>query len=212
MWRKNKAQTILEYAVLIGVVAAALVAMKIFMQRALQDKYRQSADTFGEGGQYEPGQSLITNVKDGKIDLAAVAQEADPQLALQQELKDLQRKADGLQRKIVALDADILAMRQSAALLQNPSNAAAMLGALQNNVNALSDEGLRQELNSGLAQLNVAAANPEIQGAPAENFSADAAEWLAQADAKEAEKRLLQTELDTISSQIEDLNKQISEE
>lgn len=54
MQRKNKqAQSVLEYAVLIIIVVAALLAMRIYMLRAVQEKYRQSADVFGEGEQYE---------------------------------------------------------------------------------------------------------------------------------------------------------------
>ncbi len=51
--RGNKAQSFFEYAVLIIVTAAALLAMRVYMLRIVQERYRQSADVFGEGEQYD---------------------------------------------------------------------------------------------------------------------------------------------------------------
>lgn len=45
----------MEYAVFIVVLAAALMAIRIYFLRAVQEKYRQSADVFGGGDQYERG-------------------------------------------------------------------------------------------------------------------------------------------------------------
>ncbi|MBU1125315.1 MAG: hypothetical protein KKC84_04765 [Candidatus Omnitrophica bacterium] len=45
----------LEYAILIFVAVAAMVAMTAYIRRSLNAKYRESADTFGYGRQYEPG-------------------------------------------------------------------------------------------------------------------------------------------------------------
>ncbi len=44
-----------------GWFAAALIAMRVFMVRAVQEKYRQSADVFGQGEQYEPGVTQVTD-------------------------------------------------------------------------------------------------------------------------------------------------------
>lgn len=75
-----KAQSILEYAVIIAVVVAALLAMQIYVKRSFQGRFRQAADSIGE--QYAPKNtdSLITDTfksyskttvtteeKDGKI-------------------------------------------------------------------------------------------------------------------------------------------------
>lgn len=62
MKRKNKAQSFLEYSVVIIVVAAALIAMRIYFVRAVQEKYRQSADVFGEGEQYAQGITQSTEI------------------------------------------------------------------------------------------------------------------------------------------------------
>lgn len=59
--RNNVAQSFVEYAVLIGVVVAALIAMRIFFTRAMQEKYRQAADLFGQGQQYEKGVTVLSN-------------------------------------------------------------------------------------------------------------------------------------------------------
>lgn len=50
----------MQYAVLIALVAAAFMAMRAYLLGAIQEKYRQSADVFGEGEQYQEG---ITKVE-----------------------------------------------------------------------------------------------------------------------------------------------------
>ena len=44
----------IEYAFLIAVIAAAMVAMGVYMKRALSGRWRGVGDTFGFGRQYEP--------------------------------------------------------------------------------------------------------------------------------------------------------------
>lgn len=63
MLRLNKkAQGTLEYALLIGVVVAGLIAMQLYLKRGYQGKLRESSDQIG--GQYSPswttGKSTIT--------------------------------------------------------------------------------------------------------------------------------------------------------
>jgi Flp pilus assembly pilin Flp len=55
----RRAQSTLEYAVIIAVVAAALVAIQIYLKRGVQGKLRQSADQIGE--QFEPEESTATS-------------------------------------------------------------------------------------------------------------------------------------------------------
>jgi Flp pilus assembly pilin Flp len=57
--RNNKAQTFILYAALIAMVALAMVAMSKYLRRSLQGKYRDAADVFGGGTQYEPGATSI---------------------------------------------------------------------------------------------------------------------------------------------------------
>lgn len=59
---ENKAQTTLEYAILIGVIVAGLIAMQVYVKRGFQGKLRESADSMGE--QFSPGYTTgrhITN-------------------------------------------------------------------------------------------------------------------------------------------------------
>jgi len=49
---RRRAQTSLEYAVLVSVVVAALVAMTIYMKRGMQGRLQQSAENIGP--QYDP--------------------------------------------------------------------------------------------------------------------------------------------------------------
>lgn len=49
---KKRAQSTAEYAVLIGLVVAAVLAMQVFVKRALQGRIEQEASQVGS--QYEP--------------------------------------------------------------------------------------------------------------------------------------------------------------
>ena len=50
---KNRAQTTLEYAILIGVIVAGLIAMQVYLKRGFQGKMKESADSMGQ--QFSPG-------------------------------------------------------------------------------------------------------------------------------------------------------------
>lgn len=62
MARKNKAQTILEYATVVVCVVLALLAMRVYIQRAMQGRYRVAADQLGQ--QYAPGNTIGNSVID----------------------------------------------------------------------------------------------------------------------------------------------------
>lgn len=55
---KTKAQSTLEYAVVIAVVVAALLAIQVYMKRSVQGKLRSSTDNIGE--QYSAGITTVT--------------------------------------------------------------------------------------------------------------------------------------------------------
>ncbi|MBM3245386.1 MAG: hypothetical protein FJZ15_06310 [Candidatus Omnitrophica bacterium] len=55
-------QSTTEYVFLIVILAVALVAMRVYFVRAVQEKYRQGADVFGEGEQYATGVTGVTNL------------------------------------------------------------------------------------------------------------------------------------------------------
>ncbi|MFA5092497.1 MAG: hypothetical protein WC543_00935 [Candidatus Omnitrophota bacterium] len=50
-YKRIKAQSTLEYVILIGFVVAALIAMGVYMKRGVQGKIRDSSDQIG--GQYD---------------------------------------------------------------------------------------------------------------------------------------------------------------
>ncbi len=60
----KKAQSTLEYAILIFVVVAALIVMQIYVKRGIQGRMRESSDQIGE--QYSPGYttSNYTTIRD----------------------------------------------------------------------------------------------------------------------------------------------------
>ena len=56
MFRKllnSRAQTTLEYAILIGVIVAGLIAMQVYVKRGFQGKLKENADSMGT--QFSPG-------------------------------------------------------------------------------------------------------------------------------------------------------------
>lgn len=61
MLRLNKrAQSTLEYALIVAVVVGALLAMQIYVKRGLQGRLRSSTDNIGD--QYSAGRTQVTYV------------------------------------------------------------------------------------------------------------------------------------------------------
>lgn len=57
---KQKAFFSLEYALLLAIIITALLAMSVYFRQALCGRWRQAGDAFGQGRQYEPGWTQIT--------------------------------------------------------------------------------------------------------------------------------------------------------
>jgi len=53
---RKRGQSTLEYAVLIVVIIAALIAMQVYLKRGLQGRIRESSDQIGES--YSPGYTV----------------------------------------------------------------------------------------------------------------------------------------------------------
>ncbi|MBU1726891.1 MAG: hypothetical protein KJ880_04615 [Candidatus Omnitrophica bacterium] len=68
--KNKKGQSTLELLILIAIITAALVSMTIYVKRAIQGKFRQSADSIGE--QYSP--SAASSVDTDLIESAEVSQ------------------------------------------------------------------------------------------------------------------------------------------
>jgi hypothetical protein len=57
---RNKAQSILDYAVFIIILIAVLSIMAYYVRNSLSGRFRDMADVFGSGEVYQPGQTQVT--------------------------------------------------------------------------------------------------------------------------------------------------------
>lgn len=57
---RKRGQSTLEYAVLIVVIIAALIAMQVYLKRGVQGRMRESSDQIGE--QFSPGFTVSNRV------------------------------------------------------------------------------------------------------------------------------------------------------
>jgi Tfp pilus assembly protein FimT len=64
---KKRAQSAVEYVVVIGVVAMALIAMATYMKRGIQGKARSDIDQLSGGTAYAPGETVSDSVVSKKI-------------------------------------------------------------------------------------------------------------------------------------------------
>jgi Flp pilus assembly pilin Flp len=58
----RRAQTTLEYAYLIGMVAAVIIATLVYIKRGFQGNLRQISDQYGAGA-YAPGNTVADNAE-----------------------------------------------------------------------------------------------------------------------------------------------------
>lgn len=61
----RKAQSTLEYSVLIALIVAGLLAMQVYLKRGVQGRLRQSADEIGE--QFSPGFTTVSRTTTSSI-------------------------------------------------------------------------------------------------------------------------------------------------
>lgn len=108
--RLTKAQGFIEYAVVIAVVAAALVAGKIFFTRALMEKHRQGADILGQGEQYASGVTTEIDLDDPGTDYGSL-------IAPQPEVD-----CDEVNRRVSNLENEIAGLRSQANTLEQSAN------------------------------------------------------------------------------------------
>ncbi len=73
----RKAQSTLEYAIVIVVMVAALISMQIYLKRAVQGRIRQTADDLGL--QYDPNATTgtIEITSDSLIQINTTTEEVD---------------------------------------------------------------------------------------------------------------------------------------
>lgn len=102
--RRNKSQTFAEYALLIAVMVGALIAMRVYVVRGVQQKYRESADVFGQGEQYASGRTLITNLDGGTIHVNREIPARDTCIFVVAEVDRLERRINELNAKAGSLE------------------------------------------------------------------------------------------------------------
>jgi len=59
LMRNHKGQTILEYTVIVIIILGVMIAMKDYIKRGIQGRWKSASDDFGE--QYDP-QSVNSNI------------------------------------------------------------------------------------------------------------------------------------------------------
>ena len=65
MLLSKRAQSTLEYAVVIAIIAAALIAMQVYIKRGIQGRMKQASDDVGS--QFSPGYTNITTVTTSNV-------------------------------------------------------------------------------------------------------------------------------------------------
>ena len=154
--KNNHAQSFLEYSILIGVLVAALVGMRVFMVRAVSERYRQSADIFGQGEQYEPGVTQVLVNSYSSL----------PQIDPEDPCPGVEKAVTTLNSQIAALELTLSDPESGEGLEQSKANIEAQIAAL---TGVASITGLVQlqidQLKEQLAELKkrIAAVEADIQ-------------------------------------------------
>jgi Flp pilus assembly pilin Flp len=65
MLTNKNAQSVMEYAVIIAVITAGLIAMQLYLKRGLQGALRNQSESIGE--QYRPGQTVSVQEKETTV-------------------------------------------------------------------------------------------------------------------------------------------------
>lgn len=95
---------------LIIVAVMAFVGMRVYMLRAVEGKFRQSADTFGAGAQYASGE-VTTKVGSGnsgsELDIEEKDESLDPCPPIKNRINKLQKRVDYLTSRIGLLQPSI---------------------------------------------------------------------------------------------------------
>jgi len=108
---QKKAQSFITYTMLIVIVVAALLAMRVYFLRAMQDKIRQTADVFGQGEQYEKGVTVETPTDAEGIEITLPSSEADEckkitgiVSALENQVSALREQANDFNKALLGLE------------------------------------------------------------------------------------------------------------
>lgn len=104
--------------------------MRVFIIRAVQEKYRQSADVFGQGEQYAKGVTVVTNL-DGPMTTLLLPPPgpthscsfvASRVAGLEKEIADLKALADSLDKSGGDIEATLLGLKEQSAAMTAEAN------------------------------------------------------------------------------------------
>lgn len=112
---------------LIGIVVGALIAMRIYMARSMQEKIRQTANVFGSGEQYEKGVTQVTDLDGAGIKSAEEAEityDTCPQVLrqaaeLEAQVEKLVSSADSLEQAAADTQAQLTGLGEQAVNMRN---------------------------------------------------------------------------------------------
>jgi DNA anti-recombination protein RmuC len=116
--RKSKAQSFLEYTVLLAVLVAAFLAMRVYFVRSVQEKYRQSADVFGEGEQYARGVTQVTETA-SSLDITDTSAGRDSCSNVRSQVAALEKNITDLMARATQFQTQATQMRQQAQASRN---------------------------------------------------------------------------------------------
>ena len=172
MQRKDKAQSLLTYAFLLVVVVAGLLAMKVYLTRTVQEKYRQSVDTWGKGEQYQVGRTQAQYTGSSWQN----PKEKCPEVITQENA--LNKSIGVLTQRIDKLTQEITDLRDRAKTLRERADE------VEAQAQALDDQGLSDEANrlrtAIIPPLLAEAANLETEAGHREKKRSDCEEELMQ--------------------------------
>lgn len=115
--RKNRAQSFAEYAVVIALTAAALLGMRVYIVRTMQEKFRSSADVFGGGEQYVRGATNTTSLDGPLTNLANLPTDTFDCSFVQGQVGRLEGEIAILNEQADAFDAQAAEMEAQAQIL-----------------------------------------------------------------------------------------------
>lgn len=91
----RKAQSILEYTMVIACLAAALIAMQIYIKRSIQGKLRDAADEIGEQYSAKTTKSELTQIISNPTPVTITGKPSfrtDPATGEKYEIMEVERK------------------------------------------------------------------------------------------------------------------------
>jgi len=156
--RLKSGQSILQYAALIIMIVGAFMAMRTFITRSVQEKYRDSADVFGQGRVYAKGGLTQITSLDGQ----AAAVTATNQTA-RRSCADVGNNVADLKNQITALQKVVDNVENNAADSQGLNNE--LTGDIQNLRSSIKDMLAQAGYNETLASQDRQEADNKLQQA-----------------------------------------------